>query len=140
MFGDINEVRLMGNVTEDVEAKFTQAGNAVINFSIATNRSYLKDEKWEEEVAFHNVTYWKNADKMAERIKKGTRVYVEGRLMTRSWQKDGETKYRTEIIANRILLIDRYVKFDKNEPPIEAYEEDAKSEVDNTEMVEDTLK
>lgn len=140
MFGDINEVNLMGNVTEDVEAKFTPAGNAVINFSIATNRSYKQDDEWKDEVAYHNITCWRNAENLAKRIKKGTRVHVHGRLMTRSWQKDGETKYRTEIIANRILLIDRYVKFDKNEPPIEAYEEDAKSEIDNTEMVEDTLK
>lgn len=139
MFGDINKVQLLGNITEDVEAKFTPSGNAVINFSIATNRSYKQDGEWKEEVAFHNITCWRNAENLAKRIKKGTRIHVEGRLMTRSWQKEGETRYRTEIIADRILLIDRYVKMDKNEPPIEAYDDDPSSQVDNTEQVEGTL-
>lgn len=131
MFGDINSVQIMGNVTSDVECKYTPSGAAVLNFSVATNRSYKQNEEWKEEATYHNITLWRNADKVAERIKKGTRIHIEGRLTTRSWQKDGETKYRTEILAERVILIDRYNKFSDSEPPIEAYEHDNSQMVEN---------
>lgn len=112
MFGDINRVDLMGNITRDIELRHTSSGTSVCSFTIATNRRYRVEDEWKEETQFHNVVAWANqAEQLSQRAKKGTRIYVEGRLQTRSWQNDaGEQRYTTEIIANRIILIDRYEK------------------------------
>jgi single-strand DNA-binding protein len=110
MFGDINEVRIMGNLTRDPELRTISTGTSVCNFSVATNRRYLQNEEWKEEVEFHNVVVWaQRAESFAQRAKKGTRVFVEGRLQTRSWEdQNGSKQFKTEIVASRIILIDRY--------------------------------
>ncbi|MDD3648060.1 MAG: single-stranded DNA-binding protein [Candidatus Dojkabacteria bacterium] len=110
MFGDINKVEIMGNMTRDPELRTTNSGTPVCSFSVATNRRYQQNEEWKEEVEFHNVVLWgQRAEFFTQRAKKGTRVYVEGRLQTRSWEgENGNKNYRTEIIALRVLLIDRY--------------------------------
>ena len=112
VFGDLNEAQIIGNITQDLEVRYTTGGSAVVNFSVATNRSYRKQgsEDWTEEVAFHNVVVWGNdAEYMSQRASKGTRIYVKGRLQTRSWDDaDGKKNYRTEIIADRVILLDRY--------------------------------
>ncbi len=110
MFGDLNKVQLMGNVTNDPDLRFTPSGSAVLNFSIATNRSYKVGEEWKEEVAFHNIVVWRNAESLAKRLKKGTRIYVEGRLNTRSWDdtETGKKNYKTEVIVDNVILIARY--------------------------------
>ncbi len=109
MFGDINRVTLMGNVTKDPDLRYTPSGSAVVSFSIATNRRYQKDNQWLDEVAFHNIVVWNNAEGLAKRIRKGTRIYVEGRVQTRSWDgQDGKKNYKTEIIAEKVILIARY--------------------------------
>ncbi|MFC1780140.1 single-stranded DNA-binding protein [Patescibacteria group bacterium] len=112
MFGDINEVRVMGNLTRDPELRTISSGTSVCNFSVATNRKYQQNDEWKEEVEFHNVVLWaQRAEFFTERAKKGTRVYIEGRLQTRSWEdQNGSKQYKTEIVANRVLLIDRYEK------------------------------
>lgn len=109
-FDDLNEVKLLGNMTNDPELKFTPSGTAVLNFSMATNRRYKQGEEWKDEVAYHNIVVWGNlAQGLATRAKKGTRVLVDGRLQTRSWEgNDGKKNYRTEIVANNVLLIDRF--------------------------------
>lgn len=109
MFGDINKVTLMGNVTKDPDLRFTPAGAPVISFSIATNRRYKKGEEWLDEAAFHNIVVWNQAEQLGQRVKKGTRIYVEGRLQTRSWDgADGKKQYKTEIVADRVILISRF--------------------------------
>lgn len=112
VFGDLNEAQVIGNITQDLEVRYTSSGSAVTNFSIATNRSYRKQgaEEWTEEVAFHNIVVWgKDAEGLSQRAKKGTRIYIKGRLQTRSWEdQDGKKNYRTEIIAEKIILLDRY--------------------------------
>src|SRR5260221_6466412 len=109
MFGDINRVTLMGNVTKDPDLRYTPGGAAVISFSVATNRRYKKGEEWVDEPAFHNIVAWNQAEGLAQRIKKGTRIYVEGRLQTRSWDdKEGKKQYKTEIVSDRIILISRF--------------------------------
>lgn len=109
MFGDINNATLMGNVTKDPDLRYTPSGAAVLSFSLATNRRYKKGEEWVEEVAFHNIVVWNSAEQLAQRIRKGTRLYVEGRIQTRSWDdKEGKRQYKTEIVADRVLLIARY--------------------------------
>lgn len=112
VFGDLNEAQVIGNITQDIEVRYTTGGSAVANFSIATNRSYRKQgsDEWQEEVAFHNIVVWGNdAESLSQRAGKGTRIYIKGRLQTRSWEdQDGKKNYRTEIIAEKIILLDRY--------------------------------
>lgn len=109
MFGDVNKVTLLGNATKDPELRFTPSGTPVLNFPLATNRRFKKGEEWAEEVTYHNITVWNNAEELGKRIKKGTRMYIEGRLSTRSWDgQDGRKNYRTEIVVDRIILISRY--------------------------------
>lgn len=110
MFGDINEVRIMGNITRDLEVRTISTGTSVCNFSVATNRRYQQNDEWKEEVEFHNVVIWgQRAESLAQRAKKGTRVHIEGRLQTRSWEdQNGSKQFKTEIVVNRVILIDRY--------------------------------
>lgn len=109
MFGDINRVTLMGNVTKDPDLRYTPGGTAVISFSIATNRRYKKEENWVDEPSFHNIVVWNQAEQLSQRIKKGTRIYVEGRIQTRSWDgQDGKKQYKTEVVAEKVILISRF--------------------------------
>lgn len=98
---NINKVILYGNLTRDIEKKALPSGQSVASFSIATNRSWKdKDGNKQEGVEYHNiVAFGKQADVMAQYIKKGSGVYIEGRLQTKTWEKDGEKKYRTEIVV-----------------------------------------
>lgn len=112
MFGDVNSVTLLGNITNDIIVRYTANGKAVCSFGLATNRSYKMpdSDEWKEEPTFHNIVVFGNqAEFLAKKGKKGTRVYVTGRLQTRTWQdKEGKTNYKTEIVSDRLLLIDRY--------------------------------
>lgn len=100
----INKVILFGNLTRDPELKALPSGMNVVNFSIATNRVFKdRDGKKQEQADFHNiVVFGRQADTVSQYLKKGSSVYVEGRLQTRSWEKDGEKKYRTEVVADRV--------------------------------------
>lgn len=110
LFDDINEVRLLGNVTNDPDLRFTPSGTAVLSFGMATNRRYQKDNEWTDDTTFHNVIVWgQRGQSVAQRIKKGTKVHVSGRIQTRSWDgNDGKKNYRTEIVADNVILIARY--------------------------------
>lgn len=110
MARSLNKVMLIGNLTRDPEMRYTPQGTAVCTFGVATNRSWTLDtgEK-KEDVEFHNVVAWnKLAEICAQLLKKGRKVYVEGRLATRSWQgKDGTQKQRTEVVINDMLILDK---------------------------------
>jgi single-strand DNA-binding protein len=109
MFGDINQVMLMGNVTKDPDLRYTPSGAGVLSFSVATNRRYKKGEEWVDEPSFHNIVVWNSAEQLAQRIRKGTRLHIEGRIQTRSWDdKDGKKQYKTEVVADRVILIARF--------------------------------
>lgn len=100
---NLNKVLIYGNITRDPEQKALPSGMAVTNFSVATNRRYTKDGEKKEEVEYHNVvSFGKTAENVATYMKKGSAIYVEGRLKTRSWEKDGKKVYRTEIIAENV--------------------------------------
>lgn len=105
----LNKVQLIGHTTADPELKYTPTGAAVCNFSVATNRQWTTDtgEK-KEEADFHRLVAWnKLAEICGQLVKKGRKVYVEGRLQTRSWQdKDGQTKYMTEVVLSDMILLD----------------------------------
>ena len=112
MFGDVNQVTLLGNITNDLNVRYTPNGKAVLNFGLATNRRYrVQDsDEWKDDTTFHNIVmFGSQVEMFSQRAKKGTRVLVQGRLQTRSWQdKEGKTNYKTEIVVDRIILIDRY--------------------------------
>lgn len=110
MFNDLNEVRLIGNVTNDPEVRFTPSGAAVLSFGLATNRNYKQGEEWKEEVTFHNIVVWgPRAQSLGDRMQRGTKVFVGGRLQTRTWDgQDGRKNYKTEIVADTVTLLTRY--------------------------------
>ena len=100
----LNKVILIGNLTRDPELKAIPSGTKVCTFSLATNRVYKdKDGKKQEVTEFHNVVVFARvAELVAQYLKKGSQAYVEGRLQTRSWDQNGEKKYRTEIVAEAV--------------------------------------
>lgn len=100
----INKVMLFGNLTRDPELRALPSGMNVCNFSVATNRVYRdRDGKKQEQADFHNVVvFGRQADTVAQYLKKGASVFVEGRMQTRSWEQEGQKKYRTEVVADRV--------------------------------------
>jgi single-strand DNA-binding protein len=109
MAGSLNKVMLIGNVGRDPEMRYTQGGEPVTTFSLATNRRTRgPDQQWHDETEWHNVVAWsKLAEQCNEYLTKGRKVYIEGRLQTRSWDgQDGQKKFRTEIVANQMLMLD----------------------------------
>ena len=102
----LNKALLFGNLTRDPELRALPSGMNVCNFSIATNRTYKdRDGKKQEQTDFHNiVVFGRQADTVAQYLKKGSSVFVEGRMQTRSWddKTSGEKKYRTEVVADRV--------------------------------------
>ena len=109
MARSLNRVQLIGNLTRDPELRYTPAGNAVVTFGLATNRSWTTDagEK-REEVDFHKIVAWnKLAELCSQFLNKGRKVYVEGRLSTRNWTgQDGSQKTTTEVIIDDMILLD----------------------------------
>ena len=104
----LNRVQLIGNVGKDAELRQTASGTAVANFSVATNESWKdKEGVLQEKTEWHNVVAWARlAEICGEYVKKGGKVYVEGRLTTRSYEdKEGVKKYATEIVANDLILL-----------------------------------
>jgi single-strand DNA-binding protein len=104
----VNKVILVGNLGRDPETRYTTSGEAVTNVSIATTDTW-KDKSGEkqERTEWHRVAFFgKLAEIAGEYLKKGSQVYVEGRLQTRKWQdKDGQDKYTTEIVADRMQML-----------------------------------
>jgi single-strand DNA-binding protein len=101
---------LIGNLTRDPEMRYTPQGTAVCTFGVATNRSWtIESGEKKEDVEFHNIVAWnKLAEICAQLLKKGRKVYVEGRLSTRSWQgQDGTQKQRTEVVINDMVILDK---------------------------------
>lgn len=100
----LNKAMVFGNLTRDPELKALPSGQQVCSFSIATNRVFKKaDGSKGEQAEFHNIVVWgRQAENCAQYLKKGSTAYVEGRLQTRSWDKDGVKQYRTEINADTV--------------------------------------
>ncbi|MCR4274945.1 MAG: single-stranded DNA-binding protein [Candidatus Campbellbacteria bacterium] len=101
----INKALLYGNLTRDPELKSLPSGSSVSTFSIATNRVWKdKEGNKQESTDFHNiVVFGKQAETVSQYLRKGSSAFVEGRMVTRSWDaQDGSKKYRTEVIADRV--------------------------------------
>lgn len=105
----INKVILVGNVGADPETRYMPNGNAVTNLTLATSETW-KDKntgQQQERTEWHRVTFYQRlAEIVAEYVKKGSKIYVEGRLQTRSWEQDGIKRYATDIIANEMQMLD----------------------------------
>ena len=109
MAKSVNKVILVGNLGKDPEVKYTSTGTPVAKFTLATNEGYKdKSGQWQERTEWHNVVAWQRlAEIVGEYVKKGSKVYIEGRLQTSSWddKETGQKKYKTEIIANDLVLL-----------------------------------
>ena len=105
----VNKVILVGNVGNDPEVRYMPNGNAVANISIATSDSW-KDRntgEQQERTEWHRVVFFNRLAEIVEQyVKKGTKLYLEGRLQTRSYEQDGVKKYSTEIVANEMQMLD----------------------------------
>lgn len=100
----LNKAMVYGNLTRDPELRSLPSGVQVCSFSLATNRVYNdRDGKKQEQTDYHNVVVFaRQAETVAQYLKKGSSAFVEGRMQTRSWDKDGQKQYRTEIVADRV--------------------------------------
>lgn len=109
MARSLNRVQLIGNLTRDPELRYTPSGAAVCTFSLATNRNWTTDSgEKKEEVDFHRIVSWnKLAEICSQFLVKGRKVYVEGRLSTRSWTaQDGAQRSTTEVVIDDMILLD----------------------------------
>jgi len=105
----LNKVQLIGNLTRDPEMKQIPGGQVVTSFGIATNFTWTsKTGEKQNKTEFHNIVVWgKLAEICGQYLRKGSKAYVEGRLQTRDWEgEDGVKRYRTEIIADNMIMLD----------------------------------
>ena len=106
---NLNKAMIIGNLTRDPETRTTPSGQTVTNFGVATNFIWTdaSGEK-QKKVEFHNIVAWRKlAEICAQYLHKGNKVYIEGRLQTRDWEgQDGVKRYRTEIIAENMIMLD----------------------------------
>jgi single-strand DNA-binding protein len=105
----LNKVMLIGNLGTDPEMRYTANGSAVTTFRLAVSRSFGGDGERREETEWFTVVTWnKLAELLGQHLQKGRKVFVEGRLASRSWDgPDGQKRYRTEVVANQVLFLDR---------------------------------
>ncbi|MFH1295249.1 MAG: single-stranded DNA-binding protein [bacterium] len=107
MARSLNKVLLIGNLTRDVELRYSPQGTPIAAFGIATNRQWKVGDQLKEAAEFHNIIAWnKLAELCAQLLAKGSRVYVEGRLQTRDWvDQSGGKHYRTEIVIDEMIFL-----------------------------------
>lgn len=102
----VNKVILVGNLGADPELRYTGSGKAVCDLRLATSNTWTRDGEKQEATEWHRVVVWdKSAESCAKYLKKGRQAYVEGRIQTRTYDKDGETKYITEIVASDVKFL-----------------------------------
>lgn len=106
----INKVFLIGNLGQNPELRYTQSGQAVLSLRMATNERFKnRDGEWQDRAEWHTVVVWgKRAEGLSKVVVKGTQLFVEGRLQTRSWEdKQGQKRYSTEVVSREIVLLGR---------------------------------
>lgn len=104
----VNKVILIGNLGSDPELRYTQSGQAVANFNIATNERWNdKDGQTQERTEWHKIVVWgRQAENCEKYLSKGRQVYIEGRLQTRDWEdRDGNKRYTTEVVAQSVQFL-----------------------------------
>jgi single-strand DNA-binding protein len=105
----LNKAMIIGNLGRDPEMRYAKSGQPVTQFTVAVNRNYRdQNGEWKEDTEWFRVVAWGPlAERTAEYLRKGRKVYVEGRLQTRSWEgQDGQKRYTTELIANTVTALD----------------------------------
>jgi single-strand DNA-binding protein len=109
MARSMNKVILIGNLGQDPDFRMLDSGIALCKLNVATSESYKDDQgEWKEETEWHRVVLWRNLAETANKfLKKGSKVAIEGRLKTSSYEKEGITRYSTDIIANSLVLLDK---------------------------------
>jgi single-strand DNA-binding protein len=105
----LNKCMIIGNLGRDPEMRYTASGQPVTQFTVAVNRKYKNQAgEWQEETEWFRIVAWGPlAERTAEYLRKGRKVYVEGRLQTRQWEgQDGQKRYTTELVANTVTSLD----------------------------------
>lgn len=126
MAGSVNKVILIGNLGKDPEVRHLENGAVVANFPLATSESYTDRNTGQkiENTDWHDVVVWRGLAEVVEKyVKKGTKIYVEGKLKKRSWQdKEGNTRYTTEVIADELTILSKPEKSNEgsNQPPYDS--------------------
>ena len=104
--GSLNKAMVIGNIGRNAEVKVTPSGQSMASFSVATTEQWTKDGEKKEKTEWHRIVLWgRQADTLQPYLTAGKQVYVEGQLQTRSWEKDGQKHYSTEIRADRVVLL-----------------------------------
>ena len=106
----LNKAMIIGNLGRDPEMRYTPSGQAVTQFTVAVNRNYKgQNGEWQEETEWFRVVVWgQQAERAAEYLRKGNKVYIEGRLQTRQWEdQTGAKRYTTELVANQVTNLER---------------------------------
>lgn len=122
MAGSVNKVILIGNLGKDPEVRRLESGAVVANFPIATSETYTDKKSGEkrESTDWHDIVVWRGLAEVVEKyVRKGMKVYVEGRLKKRQWQdKEGQTRYTTEVLADNLTILSRPENSDRpsNQP------------------------
>ncbi len=104
----VNKVILVGRLGKDPEVRHLESGATVANFSIATSETYKDRMTGErrEQTEWHNIVLWRGLAEVVEKyVKKGDMIYIEGKLRTRSWEKDGITRYTTEVVGDNMTML-----------------------------------
>ena len=137
MNGSVNKVILIGNLGRDPEIKKLENGATLASFSMATSESYTDkvSGKKIENTDWHDVVLWRGLAELAEKfLKKGTKIYVEGRLKKRSWQdREGNTRYNVEVIGDEMTILS---KPDNDTKPKEPYTVEVNQEISKMENLE----
>lgn len=121
--GSRNRVDLIGYLGRDAELRYTQGGLAVASLSVATSERWKdKEGALKERTEWHRVTAWGKLAEFAGKLQKGKQVAIEGRLETRKWEKDGEARYTTEVVAQSVMALgprdgERVVRGDSQDTP-----------------------
>ena len=137
----INKVILVGNLGRDPETRYLPSGGAVTNVSLATSRSWKDRDSGEqrEKTEWHRIVFFNRLGEIAgEYLKRGSKVYVEGELRTREWEKEGQKHFTTEIVANEMQMLDSKggnTDFDINNNPSSG----APSSLSSTDIIDDDI-
>jgi single-strand DNA-binding protein len=114
----LNKAMIIGNLGRDPEMRYTPSGQAVTQFTVAVNRNYKNQTgEWQEETEWFRVVVWgQQAERAAEYLRKGNKVFVEGRLQTRQWEdQTGQKRYTTELVANQVTNLEKRIRDESEE-------------------------
>lgn len=133
--GTVNKVTLIGRLGADPEIKYTSSGTSVANFNIATNEVWKdKEGNTQERTEWHRIVAWqKPAEIISQYLKKGSRVYLEGKLQTRDWEdKDGIKRYTTEVVVDKVEFLESSDSGNRQQKSSNKSDKDRKNDLETT--------